>query len=206
MSLSRKKIMIDYLRKHFRYNTENSWNNSTSYAANVKINRLDIPSELRDTAYDLIDSGLIYPPIRCRMEIFEMDEDYKYQVGFNGRSGGYIVMYRGGKKKSEYKRICLDCGQRNYKSTTTKCGKCGSEEMEDWEGYDIFSNPGKDIDQGETFEEWSTEEVLERYRLVRRFDKMVEDCRKILIDYCKKYKVVEKQVPTTKTIKVLEKV
>jgi len=32
-----RETMRKFLRKHFRYNTMNSWNRSTSYANNIKL-------------------------------------------------------------------------------------------------------------------------------------------------------------------------
>lgn len=37
-----RKAMADFLTNHFRYDTMNSWNESTSYANNVKIYNLGI--------------------------------------------------------------------------------------------------------------------------------------------------------------------
>jgi len=46
VDIRKPKDMIDYLKNHFRYNTMNSWNRSTSYANNLKIYKV-IPKELR---------------------------------------------------------------------------------------------------------------------------------------------------------------
>lgn len=109
--------MIAYLVNHFRYNTMNSWNGSTSYAANVKVQKLTFPNnEVRNRAYDLIQTDDAYEDVRYIMRRFDKDHDYEWQVGFNGRSGGYIVLYQGGRKKSEHKSVCTSCGQRNFKS------------------------------------------------------------------------------------------
>ena len=40
-----REQMERYLADHFRYPTMNSWNNSTSYANNVKIHRLGLTAE-----------------------------------------------------------------------------------------------------------------------------------------------------------------
>lgn len=45
-----RKEMVNYLKNHFRYNTANSWNQSTSYARNVKVYNLDLPKDLLDRA------------------------------------------------------------------------------------------------------------------------------------------------------------
>ena len=53
--------MTGFLTQHYRYNTMNSLNCFTSYANNVKIQNLDIPSELQDLAYD-VASGEVEAP------------------------------------------------------------------------------------------------------------------------------------------------
>ena len=95
------KAMREYLDRHFRYYTMNSWNQSTSYACNVKLHTLNIPKEDQDTAYALLsmDDANIWGIIRYYMLQFEKAHDYAYQMGFNGRSGGYIVLYQGGKNE-----------------------------------------------------------------------------------------------------------
>lgn len=84
---------IEFLTKHFRYYTANSWNRLTSYANNVKINNLKLPEEIKNKAYDFICA-------ECDdfwFDVREMISDFRirtgYSAGFNGRSDGYIVLY-----------------------------------------------------------------------------------------------------------------
>ena len=112
-----RKAMIAFLKGHFRYDTMNSWNASSSYAANVKVQRLTFPSnEVRNRAYDLVQTDEAMDDVRFIMQEFDRDHNYEWQVGFNGRSNGYIVLYQGGRKKSEHKSVCTNCGQRNFRS------------------------------------------------------------------------------------------
>ena len=91
-----RKEMVNYLKNHFRYNTANSWNQSTSYARNVKVYNLDLPKDLLDRAYDLVfEDGFneLMVDLYCDLiNQFEEDAD-GYTIGFNGRSGGYLVLY-----------------------------------------------------------------------------------------------------------------
>lgn len=50
-----REAMVAYLSGHFRYNTMNSWNQSTSYAHNVKAYNLGLSSEDIDKLYCLLD-------------------------------------------------------------------------------------------------------------------------------------------------------
>ena len=90
-----RREMVTYLKNHFRYNTANSWNQSTSYANNVKVCNLGFSDELEDRAYDLIcEKGfndLMNYQYCDLIEQFEEDAD-GYIIGFNGRSGGYLVL------------------------------------------------------------------------------------------------------------------
>ena len=166
----KKQEMIDYLKNHFRYDTMNSWNGSSSYAAKVKI-RTFVPHHLIDTAYSALEVREAFDDINSILECFAINHDYKYQIGFNGRSSGYLVLYQGG-----------------YDKTTNK----------------IHSFPGKSIDQGETFEEWSIEDLEERVKLIKEFDETIEDCKASFIEFCKTHNIVEKEIMVSKKIMIAE--
>ena len=95
-----KQTMFNFLNKHFRYYTINSWNQSTSYAHNMKIYKLNVPRDIEDKLYEMLDCDEVYDEINMLIDDFNYDHDYKYQAGFNGRSGGYLVLYNGGKAKA----------------------------------------------------------------------------------------------------------
>lgn len=95
VDMSNRDSMITFLKNHFRYNTMNAWNQSTSYANNVKIHNLNIPKESEDLAYQIVYGEI---------DAFEYEFDVNitlndfmtrtgYAIGFNGRSGGYLVLY-----------------------------------------------------------------------------------------------------------------
>lgn len=92
-----RKEMVEFLKNHFRYNTANSWNQSTSYARNVKIYNIGLSEVLEAKALDLIcEEGFnemmacLYDPL---VEQFEEETSLDYTIGFNGRSDGYLVLY-----------------------------------------------------------------------------------------------------------------
>ena len=41
-----RETLEKFLKKHFRYNTMNSWNRSTSYANNIKLHNVDKPETI----------------------------------------------------------------------------------------------------------------------------------------------------------------
>lgn len=92
-----RKEMVKFLKNHFRYDTANSWNQSTSYARNVKIYNIGLSEVLEAKALDLIcEEGFnelvacLYDPL---VEQFEEETSLDYTIGFNGRSDGYLVLY-----------------------------------------------------------------------------------------------------------------
>lgn len=92
---SSREAMTDFLTRHYRYNTMNSWNRSTSYANKVKLTNLDIPSELHDLAYD-VASGAVEAPdwdIFFARTVTDFYQRTGYHIGFNGRNAGYLVLY-----------------------------------------------------------------------------------------------------------------
>lgn len=91
IDMRKRSEMIDFLTKHLRYDTMNSWNRMTSYANNVKVYRLGIDNVTK--AYDFLGA-------ECEQYTWDVDDairDFEtktgYTAGFNGRSNGYIVMY-----------------------------------------------------------------------------------------------------------------
>ena len=99
--LSSRKSMIEYLESHFRYHTMNSWNLSTSFACNVKVHNLPgLDYETRMKCYEAISSHEAFLDISNIMTDFGMSWDFCWTAGFNGRSDGYIVLYRGGRKEN----------------------------------------------------------------------------------------------------------
>ncbi len=110
-----REAMVGFLKNHFRYHTMNSWNQSTSYANCLKIHSLGLESDIVDKLYEMIEIDSFYWEINNLIHQFNSNHNYQWQCGFNGRSSGYLVLYTGGCKISEYKSYCLECGQRNYK-------------------------------------------------------------------------------------------
>jgi hypothetical protein len=207
MKTSYKK-MREYLSSHFRYHTMNSWNNSTSFAANVKLYRLGLPKELENTAYDMLEmrqpfTAIEYGPFRD----FARKHDYYYQMEWNGRSGGYIVMIRGGKEQSDKTAQCDCCGKYTWHKEEIPCTTQGCDgtlvpltEEEKKNLFNIFTQPGNGIGEGDLMdkEEYSNSDIEDLYNAVIDFDKAVEEAKKIFIKYCTEYEVkeVEEDVPT----------
>ena len=122
-----------------RYSTMNSWNNQFAPAYNLKVHKV-IPNSLQSKVLELMECEDFYDEINILMDNFAEVHGFKWQAQLNGRSGGYLVLYRGEKKPSQYKSVCNDCGQRNYhtiEESGTRCGNCGSNSRVNSMMYDI---------------------------------------------------------------------
>lgn len=203
-----RKAMIDFLDSHFRYDTMNCWNPSTSYANNVKVHNLGLEYEQVMKLYDIMDCEGAYDRANELIWEFGRDHDWQWQVRFNGRSGGYLVLYRGGWEPSEYKSFCTVCGQKNYtavEKTGCKCGRCGRETRKNFKipPKHIYTMPGQNVDMNEDFEEWSAEELRDRVQLVEEFDRLCDDIVAEAVWMSDNMAVEEEEIYIPSTRKVL---
>lgn len=199
--------MTAYLSGHFRDNTMNSWNRSTSYACNMKLYKLGLDQETEDKLWDMIQVPEFYEWLNERIEDFNWQHNYLWQAGWNGRSGGYLVLYQGGTKPSGYRSYCTKCGQKNYTSvaeTGNWCGVCNEEARVDYikPPMQIFSFPGRDVDMDEDFEDWSLYELRQRTELVQEFDRLADDIVAEALYIAQNHSVEERTVymPTTELV------
>ena len=144
------------------------------------------------------------------LEDFGRKYEWQWQAGINGRSGGYIVLYRGGIKPSGYKSYCTHCGQMNYQAVAEGeigiCGRCDARARVNFKQthMQVFTWPGKSVDEREDFTDWTLSEIIERVELVQDFDRL---CDAIVNEYyyiCKNYRITEEEILVPKTIKILE--
>ena len=170
-----RTAMTEFLKNHFRYHTMNVWNQSTSYANNVKLYNLDIPQEHMEKAFDLLcgDVDTTYYNDLVNQIIEEFNAKTGYTIGFNGRSSGYLVLY--------------DTGyDRNKNCNVVYPGR--SIDMHE------------DFDPGE----WDMNRLRERVELVCQFDECCDQIRKeflYVLEYCD---IEEKEIlrpVTTKTLR-----
>lgn len=208
-----RRAMTAFLQNHCRYNTMNSWNQSTSYANCIKLHHVDKPSDVDgDTWWQMLEITEWHEAMRDLLDDFGRNHDWTWQAGINGRSGGYIVLYRGGIKPSGYKSYCTQCGQKNYQplpeDQTGACGRCSAQTRINFPKthMQVFTWPGKDIDMHEDFEEWSINELQSRVGLIQDFDRLCDNIANAYIDLCRNHHITEEEILVSKTIKVLEPV
>ncbi|CAG0960669.1 hypothetical protein METP2_00763 [Methanosarcinales archaeon] len=167
-----REEMIEFLSQHFRYDTMNSWNRSTSYARNIKLHRLGLTREQENRAYEIIQADGAYDKINGIIRAFGVTNDYRYQIGFNGRSGGYLVLYQGGKKDPGYKTRCDNCGKLTWYETEQPCkmsGCDGTLTLLKSPVFQVFTQPGKGMDMEKDFEDLEDDSLRNRYDLVKEF-------------------------------------
>jgi len=206
-----RKDMIAYLEGHFRYNTMNSWNQSTSYAHNLKIHNLKFPSKViesrgRDIVCCEDAAGAFDGPNQFIRE-FTDAQGGAYTAGFNGRSRGYLVLYHSTRRPSQYTHRCTGCGHRAYGESA--CGhnfhSCTGKHVPFTLPQELVSYPGKSIDMQEDFSEWDRDSLRSRVHLVWEFDKLAEDCVADFLDFCTSHEVKDVEVTTTRMVsKVVE--
>ncbi len=208
-----REVMKALLQKHFRYHTMNSWNRSTSYANCIKLHQIDKPDDIdSDTWWEMLWITEWQEKLSDLLEDFARKHEWQWQAGINGRSGGYVVLYRGGIKSSGHKSYCTHCGQKNYQAVPEGeigiCGRCDAKARVNFKQTDmqVFTWPGKDVDMYEDFEDWTLSELRERVELVQEFDRLCDYIVAAYYDTCRNYRITEEEIFVPKTIKVLEPV
>ena len=200
--------MTDYLQGHFRYNTMNSWNHSTSYAHNLKIHTLGLTATQDDTLMLMMDCEGAYDTINDLIRSFGYQHGWHWQAAFNGRSGGYLVLYQGGQKPSEWKSYCTICGQKNYRTVEEsgcRCGRCGSDARKNFSAppMNIFTYAGRNTDMDEDFSDWTMDDLRARVEIVEDFDKLCDQIIQTAVYLSENFEIEEETYTVENTRKVL---
>lgn len=203
-----REAMIAFLDGHFRYDTMNSWNKATSYANGVKIHRLDLTREQMDKAWAMLDMEEVFDAIHGIIQDWSVEHDWRWQVGFNGRSGGYLVLYQGGLNYQNARSAqCDTCGKLTWHKEDVPCttqGCTGTLKVLEKARPQIVTYPGRGTDESEDFQEWSIDQLRDRVKLVQEFDKLCDAVVTEFLHFCENFTIVEKDIMVPKTIKVLE--
>lgn len=70
----------------------------------------------------------------------------------------------------------------------------------------VFTWPGKSVDEYEDFDDWTLSKFRERVELVQDFDRLCDDIVTVYVGTCLHYRISEEEILVPKTIKVLEPV
>ena len=161
VDIASTKSMWNFLKNHFTYWTMNSWNRQQSIAHNVKVRNLKLEgdsSTVLKYLFDEADCAGLQTRIDDEISAFEQDNPY-YRVSFNGRSGGYLVLYN----KNDNGSILPECVDQydSYKDFK-------EEVRSGWNGYRV-----SDFDR----------ELRDTVEIVREFDKLCDRLRDIVNEY-----------------------
>ena len=94
IDLANKVEMIQFLRSHRRYYTASSVQRSTTYANLVKVHSLGLTAVEQQAAYAVIEVAETYQLLDEPMIDFQRQFNDSFQMGFNGRSGGHLVVLK----------------------------------------------------------------------------------------------------------------
>ncbi len=202
-----RKEMILFLSNHQRYDTMSSWNRGTSFSRNIKLHRIQFPdTETRNRAWELLDVEEAFAEFDDTIAEFNARHGYSYQIHRNGRSGGYLVLYHGGRKDTGYKSYCPACGQRNYQKAEegkNLCGVCKHPRRNYTHPVMTMYTTGETIGEpyGE-YDDWDTCSLKSLVDVVWDFDKTVEAAIQTFIDFALHNEAAEETIMVPKKVKV----
>ena len=103
-----EKEKFEYINKHLTYATLNSWNRLYSIARNVKLHNIGLTKKQYNIAFEMLEMQEYLLDIECILNDFKYDNP-EYVILFNGRSGGYMVLYKKSHNKCAIFEDLLDC-------------------------------------------------------------------------------------------------
>ncbi|MBT4814329.1 MAG: hypothetical protein HON70_01445 [Lentisphaerae bacterium] len=208
VDMRRRKTMTGFLRDHRRYWTMNNWNRSASYANCIKIHKLGLTTEQLENAWEMLDMPQVYDAIHVVLEEWAIKHEWLYQIGFNGRSSGYLVLYQGGLDYEHARTAqCDECWKLTWHKQDTPCTSdyCGGTlRVLCKPRPQIVTYPGRGLDESGDFKDWTMDELRERVRLIRDFDQVCDTAVSVFVRFCEEYRVVEKDILVPKIVKILE--
>jgi hypothetical protein len=202
------RVMREYLKSHFRYDTMNSWNRAHSFAHKVKLHNLGLTSQQQDKAFEVMDVDGWWDEISWPIREFESAHNGRFTIGTNGRSGGYLVLYKSQLKALDYKSRCTACGQLNFTLVPFdqpfgKCGKCSAEKRVNLTRplTQIQVFPGQSY--GNDLDSMDASELRSMVEVVHAFDQTCSEIRMLFIELLNR-DVVEQTYMVPKKRKVFK--
>ena len=206
-----RKAMIAYLAEHFRYDTMNSWNRATSYAVNIKASHITLPAGVdREAVYQMLDVQDAWDEsgFNAILREFDARHFHCFQIGTNGRSGGYLVLYQGGTRASEHKSQCRNCGQANFQAVTTEpgvCGRCGATARYNRDFPPVvYTKPGLGMDEDRDYSEYDISSLRAKVDIVWDFDQTCARAVDAYVRFAADNQAVEIEVPCTRKVIVAQ--
>ena len=162
IDISSDKQMFNFLKDHFQYYTMNSWNRLKSIAHNVKINNLKLSGDHWTALTFLQDDD--YFVVNMMIEDWEAEHP-GYKVGFNGRSGGYLVLY------SDSSNCCVL-----------------PEDVDECESYEEYKRYCREYYGSVKANRW---DLIRTVKLVQDFDRLCDEIRDYVDDLSNRNFMIE---------------
>ena len=89
IDITNDKSMFEFISEHPTYYTMSAWNGYRTIAHNVKLYNLNLEGDWR-SALGFLESGH-YEDLNWMIHDWEQEHP-GYEAGFNGRSGGYLIL------------------------------------------------------------------------------------------------------------------
>ena len=162
IDISSDKQMFNFLKNHFQYYTMNSWNRLKSIAHNVKIYNLRLSGDHWTALTFLQDDD--YFVVNMMIEDWEAEHP-GYKVGFNGRSGGYLVLY------SDSSNCCVL-----------------PEDVDECESYEEYKRYCREYYGSVKANRW---DLVRTVKLVQDFDRLCDEIRAYVDDLSNRNFMIE---------------
>ena len=151
IDITNDKQMFNFLKNHFQYPIMNS---TKTIANNVKIYNLRLSGNCWTALTFLQDND--YFVVNMMIEDWEA-EHLGYRVGFNGRSGGYLVLY----------------------SASNYCRGVLPDEVDDCETYEEYKSYCREYYGSVKANHW---DLVKTVKLVQDFDRLCDEIRDYVDD------------------------
>ena len=162
IDITSDRQMFEFLKNHFQYYTMNSWNRSKSIAHNVKIYNLGLSGDHWTALNFLQDDD--YFEVNMMIEDWEAEHP-NYRVGFNGRSGGYLVLY-----------------------PAERCGCVLSADIDECESYEEYKRYCREFYGSVKANRY---DLVQMVKLVQDFDRLCDEIRDYVNELSNKNFLVE---------------
>ena len=208
VDLRSREAMVAFLSHHFRYWTMNSWNRSSSYANCVKVHKLDLAPEQLERAWSLIECDEVLAGLNRLIADWAAKHHWRGQVGFNGRSRGYLVLLQGQLDHENARTArCDECAKATWHTRDTACttiGCPGTLRVLSELIPQIVTYPGRGTDDGEDFDAWDLDSLRDRVKLVQDFDRLCDDLVHAFVEFCDHFEAVDEGIMVPKKVKLLQ--
>ncbi|MBV7542147.1 hypothetical protein [Acidovorax sp. sic0104] len=207
-----KDQMADFLVQHARYQTMGR-SGAGSYSNCCKVHSLGLRGAQLNKAREVVQLDNLAELIGAPINRFREETGGQYTVGFNGRSGGHMVLYSGEYYDSEYKSYCKQCHQRNYQAVpegkSAPCAVCSHPRTNYKVPPRFHRVHSSGIDAGmsrEDFLELDEASLKVKFDLVQRFDQVCDQVRSEFITLLDDFIVIEEQVMVPQMVKRLARI